>query len=440
MHPPDHDTLAEPEPSTHELHEIETEFQGSERPVPAPVLRLIESSRLRGFAAAEEVVRVVQEVDEAAWHRDAIYAELLDSGIQVVEEPTTVEEPPARTAEGDPLKLYLKEIRRLPQLTAGQEILLATRIARAGDACAALTGEETRHQLDEDTRRPAGQRMPPAEREALETVVREGNRSAARLNSVRTPGPEELHAMVVEGEAARRRLAECNLRLVIGVAKRYTGVGMSLLDLIQEGNVGLLRAVEKFDPARGCRFSTYATWWIRHAILRSLADQSRTIRIPAHVVQVLRRLSRASRDLLQVLGREAEAGELAGEVGISEELVHSILQASREPLSLDAPAGKGEAIRPLDRIEDPLSPEPESATARRLLREQLHLALAALTFREREVLSMRFGLKDGRFHTLEEVGRELGLNRERVRQTEGKALRKLRHPALCSRLRDFVQR
>jgi len=438
MRPPDRDPAADADPTARELAEIDTVFQGTERSIPMPLRRLIESCRSRGYATFQDVLGAQQEIGEEAWHRDAIYAELFDAGIEIMDEPFSPEEALERAAGEDPLKSYLQEIRRLPLLAAGQEFELAPRIADAALACIALLGEETRGYLEEDSRRPPGEGMPLAERESLESVVRQGSQSAHRLNAGRPLNRQELRAIVREGEEARRRLTESNLRLVIGVARRYTGLGMPLLDLIQEGNVGLLRAVEKFDPGRGCRFSTYATWWIRHAILRSLGDQSRTVRIPAHVVQVLRRLSRASRELLQALGREAAPAELAAEVGISEELVHSILRSSKEPLPLDSPTGPDESSRLMDMIEDPSSPEPEAVTSRRLLREQLHLALAALTATEREVLSMRFGLKDGRFHTLEEVGTGLGMNRERVRQTEGKALRKLRHPTLCSRLRDYM--
>ncbi|MCR5603423.1 MAG: RNA polymerase sigma factor RpoD [Lachnospiraceae bacterium] len=274
----------------------------------------------------------------------------------------------------DPVRMYLKEIGKVPLLSAEEEIELAQKMERGGD----------------------------------------------------------------EGEEAKKRLAEANLRLVVSIAKRYVGRGMLFLDLIQEGNLGLIKAVEKFDYKKGYKFSTYATWWIRQAITRAIADQARTIRIPVHMVETINKLIRVSRQLLQELGREATAEEIAEEMNLPVERVREILKISQEPVSLETPIGEEEDSHLGDFIQDDNVPVPADAAAFTLLKEQLVEVLGTLTDREQKVLRLRFGLDDGRARTLEEVGKEFNVTRERIRQIEAKALRKLRHPSRSRKLKDYL--
>jgi RNA polymerase primary sigma factor len=289
----------------------------------------------------------------------------------------------------DPVRMYLREIGRVPLLCAEEEVMLARRMER-------------------------------------------GNQEKSK------PLAQRNRRLVFEGEEAQRRLAEANLRLVVSVAKKYIGRGMSLLDLIQEGNIGLLRAVEKFDYTKGYKFSTYATWWIRQAITRAIADQARTIRIPVHMVETINRLIRTSRRLLQDLGREPTYEEIATELQVTPEKVREIIKVSQEPVSLETPVGEEDDSHLGDFIEDHSAPAPAEAANHQLLKEQVEDVLTALSDRERKVLQLRFGLDDGRSRTLEEVGREFKVTRERIRQIEAKALRKLRQPSRARRLKDYL--
>ena len=435
----DLDSPGEHEPSAQELEESARTLESESSPPAAMLQPLIELGRGRGYVTAREIQEFQREAQEPAPELDGIYSELFEAGIEVVDHPFPPDQAEKQVpVEEDPMRLYLHEVRRLPLLAAAQEAEMARRISEARLACKILLAEEAGRQLTEDDRRPRKERMSASDRQTRVEIVREGETCWKELDGSRSRTVDQLKALAARGEDARRRLALANLRLVVSVARRYLSWGVPLLDLIQEGNMGLLRAVEKFDPARGCKFSTYAIYWIRHTITRSLTDQSRTIRIPGHMVQVLQRLSRSSRRLLQELGREPSPEELSADVGLPDDLVSAVLNSSKQPLSLDMPYGHQEgALR--DYIEDHCSPDAELAASRRHLREQLHLALAALTDLERQVLTRRFGLRDGRYQTLEEIAGSLGTTRERVRQTEGKALRKLRHPTLCTRLRNFIE-
>ena len=310
----------------------------------------------------------------------------------------------------DPVRMYLKEIGKVPLLSAEEEIELAKNMEAGAVAKEKITILKGR------------------EENATEEELAEIKEEIKNLQ-------KDLDA----GDEAKKRLAEANLRLVVSIAKRYVGRGMLFLDLIQEGNLGLIKAVEKFDYRKGYKFSTYATWWIRQAITRAIADQARTIRIPVHMVETINKLIRVSRQLLQELGREPSPEEIAAEMNMPVERVREILKISQEPVSLETPIGEEEDSHLGDFIQDDNVPVPADAAAFTLLKEQLEEVLGTLTDREQKVLTLRFGLEDGRARTLEEVGKQFNVTRERIRQIEAKALRKLRHPSRSRKLKDYLE-
>jgi RNA polymerase primary sigma factor len=354
------------------------------------VKNLIQKGKKRGKLTYREIMDALHGIELSADQIEEVYEHLGGMGVAITPESgeiealeTTEAEPHPEDIEvdlsvpegigiDDPVRMYLKEIGRVPLLTGEEEIELAIRM-KNGD------------------------------------------------------------------EEAKRRLAEANLRLVVSIAKRYVGRGMLFLDLIQEGNLGLIKAVEKFDYTKGFKFSTYATWWIRQAITRAIADQARTIRIPVHMVETINKLIRISRQLLQDLGREPLPEEIAREMDISVERVRDIMKIAQEPVSLETPIGEEEDSHLGDFIEDEDAPAPAEAASFILLKEQLEEVLETLTPREKKVLRLRFGLDDGRARTLEEVGQEFGVTRERIRQIEAKALRKLRHPSRSKKLKDYLE-
>ncbi len=305
------------------------------------------------------------------------------------------------SASADPVRMYLREIGKVPLLTAHDEVSLAKRI-EAGT-------------------------------EAAREVVELHDRGEATRKAL-----ERFEPVVLDGLEAKKHLMEANLRLVVSIAKRYVGRGMSLLDLIQEGNLGLMRAVEKFDYTKGFKFSTYATWWIRQAITRAIADQARTIRIPVHMVETMNKVSRTQRLMIQEIGREPSPEELAERLEMSPDRLREVQRLGLEPVSLEVPVGEEDDSLLGDFIEDPEAIAPADAAARVLLTTAIENALGELSERERQVVRMRFGLDDGEMHTLEEVGQEFGVTRERIRQIESKTLAKLRHPTRSKRLRDYL--
>jgi len=306
----------------------------------------------------------------------------------------------AKTQADDPIRMYLKEIGKVPLLTRGEEVDLAKK-------------------------NEAGEKASTRLRDKGDKLSREELRALRRQERT--------------GQEARRKLVEANLRLVVSIAKRYVGRGMLFLDLIQEGNLGLIRAVEKFDFRRGYKFSTYATWWIRQAITRAIADQARTIRIPVHMVENINKLSRVQKNLLQELGREPTPEETAEQMELTPEKVREIIKVSQEPVSLETPIGEEGDSHLGDFIEDSDAVVPIDAASFVLLQEQIDGVLNSLNGREKEVIRLRFGLTDGRSRTLEEVGREFGVTRERIRQIEFKTLAKLRHPTRSAKLRDYLE-
>jgi RNA polymerase primary sigma factor len=361
--------------------------------------KLIARGKAQGSLTYEEINSTFDVLDEVSPEQlDEFFEEITAAGIELVEEQkdekaeTEREEGPEEAvADGlsldDPVRMYLKEIGRVPLLSMEQEKSLAMRI------------------------------------EAGELEARRDGSADWKI--------------VDSGEEAKRQLTEANLRLVVSIAKKYVGRGMLFLDLIQEGNLGLIRAVEKFDYRKGYKFSTYATWWIRQAITRALADQARTIRIPVHMVETINRLIKVSRQLLQELGREPTVEEIAEAMALTPEKVREVMKISQEPISLETPIGEEEDSHLGDFIEDQEAVAPAEAASVMLLKEKMQDVLQNLTERERKVLVLRFGLEDGHQRTLEEVGQEFGVTRERIRQIEAKALRKLRHPSRGKALKDY---
>ncbi|HIQ59472.1 MAG TPA: RNA polymerase sigma factor RpoD [Candidatus Merdivicinus intestinavium] len=353
------------------------------------VTELMEHGKQKGKLTTKEITDALEELDFDPEQMDKLYENLENMNIEIIEDYDPeqdldlnlndvledVEDDSLFTADGisidDPVKVYLKEIGRVPLLSNDEEQELSERMAK-GDI------------------------------------------------------------------EARKRLSEANLRLVVSIAKRYVGRGMQFLDLIQEGNLGLIKAVEKFDHTKGFKFSTYATWWIRQAITRAIADQARTIRIPVHMVETINKVKKVSSQLLHQNGHEPSAEEIAKELDMSVDKVREILRVSQEPVSLETPIGEEEDSHLGDFIQDDEAPSPADAASHTLLKEQLGNVLSTLTPREEKVLRLRFGLEDGRSRTLEEVGKEFNVTRERIRQIEAKALRKLRHPSRSKRLKDFL--
>ncbi len=380
------------------------------------VRELVETGKRNGNKlTAREINDAIEEKGIELEDVDKFYELLERNGIEIVDEPdsdaenfTLTEESVdqfenALSAEGvaidDPVKVYLKEIGRVPLLTSEEEIQLAKDILLGSEAAASL--KEGGDSLDEET-------------------------------------TAELKREIAAGDKAKRRLSEANLRLVVSIAKRYVGRGMQFLDLIQEGNLGLIKAVDKFDHTKGFKFSTYATWWIRQAITRAIADQARTIRIPVHMVETINKVKKVSSQLLHENGHEPTADEIAQELDMPVDKVREIMRVAQEPVSLETPIGEEEDSHLGDFIPDEDAPVPAEAASHTLLKEQLSSVLKTLTPREAKVLSLRFGLDDGRPRTLEEVGKEFNVTRERIRQIEAKALRKLRHPSRSKKLRDFL--
>ena len=349
-----------------------------------------------------DVLRISEDEDD-----DEI---ILDDEEEVEVEKIDLSVPDGVSVE-DPVRMYLKEIGKVPLLSAEEEIELAKKMEAGSVAEEKISLLKTRMEESEDD----------AEKDEIKAEIK------------------ELQKEVDWGDDAKKRLAEANLRLVVSIAKRYVGRGMLFLDLIQEGNPGLIKAVEKFDYRKGYKFSTYATWWIRQAITRAIADQARTIRIPVHMVETINKLIRVSRQLLQKLGREPSPEEIAAEMNMPVDRVREILKISQEPVSLETPIGEEEDSHLGDFIKDDNVPVPADAAAFTLLKEQLEEVLGTLTEREQKVLTLRFGLEDGRARTLEEVGKEFNVTRERIRQIEAKALRKLRHPSRSRKLKDYLE-
>jgi RNA polymerase primary sigma factor len=395
------------------------------------VKELVARGKEKGWLTADEIADSLGALDLSAEQVDQIYSLIAEESIEVVDqEPGSGGEDVddfrrdpelLKAPTNDPVRMYLKEIGKVPLLTAEQEVDLAIRI-ESGLMAADSLQEPSSFDIEEV--------IELAERSNLEVDPEDLIVDKAR---------EICRRIEWDGIQAKRKLVEANLRLVVSIAKRYVGRGMLFLDLIQEGNLGLIRAVEKFDHKKGFKFSTYATWWIRQAITRAIADQARTIRIPVHMVETINKLVRVQRQLLQDLGREPLPEEMAEQMEMTPEKVREILKVSQEPVSLETPIGEEEDSHLGDFIEDSDAVVPVDAASFILLQEQLDSVLHTLSEREKKVIQLRFGLTDGHPRTLEEVGREFGVTRERIRQIESKTLSKLRHPSRSQKLRDYLE-
>jgi RNA polymerase primary sigma factor len=414
--------------------------------------------RERGFVTSEDLLESVPVDDFSPEQLEEFLTQveehLRGEGIEVIEVPgdeladsaavARIDVDLLKAPTNDPVRMYLKEIGKVPLLTAAQEVDLARRI-EAGELATELQAQaELEDKVD-----------PKRLKTVIDEVVAIRDHQVEKFGKVegigrdRTPRSwkpktredldDFLRRVERDGQLAKKKLIEANLRLVVSIAKRYVGRGMLFLDLIQEGNLGLIRAVEKFDHSKGFKFSTYATWWIRQAITRAIADQARTIRIPVHMVETINKLVRIQRQLLQDLGREPSPEEIGKQMGIPADKVREILKVSQEPVSLHTPIGEEEDSQLGDFIEDSEAVVPVDAASFILLQEQLESVLHTLSEREKKVIQLRFGLIDGHPRTLEEVGREFGVTRERIRQIESKTLSKLRHPSRSQKLRDYLE-
>ena len=416
----------------------------------------------------ERGIKILEEESEPSLDVDSIIAEVEnaennndDMGLADENEEDAEENPADLKAAmdellDDPVKNYLKQIGQIPLLSAEQEVELSRRIHAGAEAAHILQADRQKYDapeyikknsarfsfeedensrsytedLDEDGEKSAEDAEEKADEEKAMEAVENGPLSEERR--------QELLKTRRDGLNARRSLSEANLRLVVSIAKKHVGHNLAFLDLIQEGNIGLIKAAEKFDCDRGFRFSTYATWWIRQAITRAIADQARTIRIPVHMVETINKVIRVSRQLLQELGHDPSPNEIAKEMNMPVDKVREILKIAQEPVSLETPIGEEEDSHLGDFIPDEGASEPSEAASFTLLKEQLMDVLSTLTPREEKVLKLRFGIEDGRTRTLEEVGKEFNVTRERIRQIEAKALRKLRHPSRSKKLKDFL--
>ena len=380
-----------------------------------------------------DIEKVVQEADVS------MPADMLEEFPDIKEEMAEAgaPKPPEPTFElssnfkmNDPVRMYLKEIGRVELLSFKEEIELSKKAERA-EVATELT-----------TQRAEGGEITDELKKRIDYLINEKGESTSgneMLVDILDSDEEEIKDILAEGEVAKKKLVEANLRLVVSIAKRHVGRGMMFLDLIQEGNMGLMRAVEKFDYRKGFKFSTYATWWIRQAITRAIADQARTIRIPVHMVETINKLIRVHRQLIQDLGREPTPEEMSQTLDMPPEKIREIMKAAQEPVSLEAPVGEEDDSHLGDFIPDADAMSPSSFASNSMLKYELDEVLSTLTDREKKVLQMRFGLIDGMTKTLEEVGKEFNVTRERIRQIEAKALRKLRHPSRSRKLKDFME-
>jgi RNA polymerase primary sigma factor len=396
------------------------------------VSKLLTKGKKQGYLTLEDILSVFPEAEEDIDLLDALYEKLLNAGVDVFDVESEKEAEKLselqkfdaakikldKTVSSDPVRMYLKEIGKYNLLTAVQEVDLAQKTE-------VLKYQRVTKELEEEEgKAPTNNR-----------ISKEFGFSLKEVNDIERRSKRYSRR---ECEAAAAMLTKANLRLVVSIAKKYMGRGLMFLDLIQEGNVGLMKAVEKFDWRRGFKFSTYATWWIRQAITRAIADQAKTIRIPVHMVETINKYKKIERQLEQKLERKPNPEEIAREMEIEVEKAYEIVKISQDTTSLETPVGKEEDTRLKEFIEDEVTLSPFEAASRELLKDHIDDVLESLNPREQRVLELRFGLRDGRTRTLEEVGREFGVTRERIRQIEAKALRKLRHPSRSKRLRDYL--